>query len=159
MGKPNLKNRGISGDISFGVLERLHEVIEGKPAKVFILIGINDISRNIRDELILRNYHKIITQMKADSPKTKIYFHTLLPTNETFNKFPNYYGKEAHILAVNLGLQELATKEKIMLIDLYNPFLDAEQKLRNEYTHDGLHLTAAGYVKLAALLKNGNYLK
>jgi len=38
------RNRGISGDITFGVLERLDEVTEGKPAKVFILIGINDIS-------------------------------------------------------------------------------------------------------------------
>ncbi|RZJ77853.1 MAG: sialate O-acetylesterase, partial [Flavobacterium sp.] len=52
---PQAKNRGISGDITFGVLERLQDVIDGKPKKVFILIGINDISRNIPDSLILRN--------------------------------------------------------------------------------------------------------
>src|SRR5687767_5230583 len=33
----NARNRGISGDITFGVLERLGEVTEGKPAKLFVL--------------------------------------------------------------------------------------------------------------------------
>ena len=55
---PHVKNRGISGDITFGVLQRLKEVTEGKPAKVFLLIGINDISRNIPDELIIDNIKK-----------------------------------------------------------------------------------------------------
>src|SRR5688572_7850672 len=35
----NARNRGISGDITFGVLERVDEVTEGKPAKLFVLIG------------------------------------------------------------------------------------------------------------------------
>src|SRR4051812_41615083 len=35
LGIDNARNRGISGDISFGLLERLDEVTEGKPAKVF----------------------------------------------------------------------------------------------------------------------------
>src|SRR6478736_1622024 len=53
---PEARNRGISGDITFGILERLDEVTEGKPAKIFILIGINDIARNIPDSVILNNY-------------------------------------------------------------------------------------------------------
>src|SRR5688500_3134149 len=60
LGNPVVRNRGISGDITFGVLERLHEVTEGAPAKVFILIGINDISRNIPDSVIIGNYEKMI---------------------------------------------------------------------------------------------------
>src|SRR5262245_29182085 len=74
LGMPNARNRGISGDITFGVLERLDEVTEGKPAKVFILIGINDIQRNIPDTLIVQNYQKMIRRIKAESPATKIYF-------------------------------------------------------------------------------------
>ena len=72
----NARNRGISGDITFGVLERLDEVIEGKPAKVFILIGINDISRNIPDSVIIRNYRKMVTRIQTGSPATKIYLQT-----------------------------------------------------------------------------------
>ncbi|MBC7615688.1 MAG: sialate O-acetylesterase, partial [Pedobacter sp.] len=81
---PNAKNRGISGDITFGVLERLEEVISRKPAKVFILIGINDISRNIPDEVILSNYKKMVSRIRAGSKKTMIYFYTLLPVNSSF---------------------------------------------------------------------------
>jgi hypothetical protein len=32
LGMPNARNRGISGYITYGVLERLDEVIEGHPA-------------------------------------------------------------------------------------------------------------------------------
>jgi lysophospholipase L1-like esterase len=39
---PEARNQGISGDITFGVLQRLDEVTEGHPAKVFILIGLSD---------------------------------------------------------------------------------------------------------------------
>src|SRR5690606_80868 len=101
---PNAKNRGISGDITFGVLERLDEVIEGKPAKVFVLIGINDVSRNIPDEVILANYSRIINRIQEGSPKTKIYFQTLLPTNSSFGKFKNHYNKEEHVLNINSRL-------------------------------------------------------
>src|SRR5688572_25430872 len=76
-----VRNRGISGDISFGILERLDEITEGKPAKVFILIGINDISRNIPDSVILRNYKNMVQRIKQHSPRTKIYFQTLMPVN------------------------------------------------------------------------------
>ncbi|WP_240755319.1 GDSL-type esterase/lipase family protein [Pedobacter sp. SYP-B3415] len=84
---PQAKNRGISGDITFGVLERLQEVIDRKPAKVFVLIGINDIARNIPDSVILANYNKIIDRIRKGSRKTKIYFYTLLPVNSSFAKF------------------------------------------------------------------------
>ena len=107
---PQVRNRGISGDITFGVLERLKEVTEGHPAKIFVLIGINDISRNIPDSIILRNYERIIRRIKSETPHTKIYFQTLLPVNKTFNKFKNHYGKDEHIAAVNAGLKALAKK-------------------------------------------------
>lgn len=159
LGDMSIKNRGISGDITFGILERLDEVIEGKPAKVFILIGINDISRNVPNEVILSNYTKIVQRIKSGSPATKIYCQTLLPVNNTFNKFKNHYNKDEHILWVNKQLKVLAQKEKVNLIDLYPAFLDSDKRLIKEFTHDGLHLTAAGYQRWADLLIKGGYLK
>ena len=156
---PNVKNRGISGDITFGVLERLDEVIEGQPAKVFVLIGINDISRNIPDSVILQNYQRIISRIKKGSPSTKIYFQTLLPTNSSFGKFINHYNKEDHILWINKALKELANREKVILIDLYPVFLDKENNLEKAYTNDGLHLNASGYKKWSDVLKGNGYLK
>lgn len=156
---PRVRNRGISGDITFGVLERLHEVTEGHPAKVFILIGINDVSRNIPDSVILRNYQTMITRIKNESPGTKIYFQTLLPVNNEFSQFKNHYNKDEHIHYINRELKKLAAREKITLIDLYPHFLDGENKLNKAYTVDGLHLNAGGYRVWKEILQKGAYLK
>lgn len=152
------RNRGISGDITFGVLQRLDEVIEGKPKKVFILIGINDISRNIPDSLIISNYRKMVSRIQAGSPKTKIYLQTLMPVNNTFTQFKNHYNKDEHIASINEALKEIAAAYNVTLIDLHPHFKDSEGRLRKEFTQDGLHLNAAGYQHWAALLKRGRYL-
>lgn len=155
----NVRNRGISGDITFGVLQRLEEVTEGKPSKVFILIGINDISRNIPDTIILDNYKKIIRSIKKATPRTKIYFQTLLPVNNEFTQFKNHYNKDEHIAFVNAGLKKLGAQEGITIIDLNPHFQDANGKLDKKFTQDGLHLNAEGYKVWASILTKNNYLK
>ena len=45
LGNPHAKNRGISGDTTQGVLDRLSTITKGKPSKIFLLIGTNDLSR------------------------------------------------------------------------------------------------------------------
>ena len=153
------KNRGIPGDITFGVLDRLNEITEGKPAKVFILIGINDIGRNIPDTIILRNYKRIIQRVKQRSPRTKIYLHTLLPVNNSFTPALPHFNKDEHILWVNRELQKLAVGENVGLIDLYSQFLDDKKRLDKNYSFDGLHLNDRGYLKWAELLRNRKYIK
>ncbi len=159
LGRTDVRNRGISGDISFGVLQRLDEVTEGKPAKVFVLIGINDISRNIPDSHIVANYRRIIQRIKSESPTTKIYFHTLMPVNNSFTQFKNHYNKDEHILFVNEQIRKLCAEEMITVIDLYPHFLNAEKKLDPNYTIDGLHLNAEGYKLWSSILKKGKYLE
>lgn len=153
-----VKNRGISGDITYGILERLKDITDTKPAKIFLLIGINDISRNIPDEQILKNFTKIVSRIRSESPGTKIYLHTLMPVNYTFEKFKNHYGKDEHILFVNEEIRKMADQKMIFVIDLYPHFLDENKRMKVELTHDGLHLTAAGYQLWSKLLNEGNYL-
>lgn len=153
LGINNARNRGISGDITFGVLERLSEVTEGKPAKVFILVGINDVSRNIPDSVIFNNYKTIIERIKKESPRTKIYFQTLLPVNNEFTQFKNHYNKDEHILWLNEQIKSLAKQEKINVIDLHPHFLNEEKKLDKKYTIDGLHLNAEGYKVWAGIVR------
>ncbi|MBS1566619.1 MAG: sialate O-acetylesterase, partial [Bacteroidetes bacterium] len=76
LGNPNVRNRGISGDITFGVLARLDEVTEGHPAKIFILIGINDVARDIPDSVTSANHRRIVQYIKTHSPATRIYLQT-----------------------------------------------------------------------------------
>jgi lysophospholipase L1-like esterase len=153
LGNPNARNRGISGDITYGILARLDEVTEGQPAKVFLLIGINDIQHNTPDSIIIANYRKIVQTIKQASPRTKIYVQTLLPVNNTFTQFKNHYNKDEHIAAVNEGIRKIAAEEKVTCIELNKAFQDAEGKLNKNLTMDGLHLVAEGYKVWAGILK------
>lgn len=154
---PKAKNRGISGDITFGVLDRLSEIITANPRKIFILIGINDISKGIPDSLILRNYKRMIHRIREGS-KSKIYFYTLLPVNNSMNTTNKHGGKDAHITWLNNELKKLAGK-RVTVIDLYPHFTDQENRLKESLTYDGLHLNDAGYQEWARILKESDYLR
>jgi lysophospholipase L1-like esterase len=157
-GNPNARNRGISGDITFGVLNRLDEVTEGQPAKVFILIGINDVARSIPDSVTTANHRRMVQYIKTNSPSTKIYLQTLLPVNKDLGKHKAHYNKDEIILRINENLKKIAKEEKVELIDLYPHFLGADGKLVPELTYDGLHLTADGYERWLSVLKENKAL-
>lgn len=150
---PQARNRGISGDTTFGILERLHEVTEGQPAQIFLLIGINDISRSFPDDEIIRNYETIITRIKKESPNTRLVVQTILPVNSSFGEYERHYHKDEHIAKVNAGIKQLAEKYELPLIDLHPLFLDDSGRLNAEYTDEGLHLNEKGYLHWAEILR------
>lgn len=152
-------NRGISGDVTFGVLHRIKDITDRKPAKLFLLIGINDLSRNTPDEVILENIFMIVGKIHAGSPATKIYVQSILPINESYkNLNKNFIGKNEHITTINSQVKKYAGKLKYTYVDLYSSFLDAEGHMSTKYTSDGLHLTPAGYYHWVEILKREKYL-
>ncbi len=158
-GSSNIKNRGIPGDNTFGVLERIDEIIKGKPAKIFILIGINDLANHIPDSIISLNYKKIIDKIKSGSPSTKIYFQTILPTNDIANKQSSIYSNDESIRKINNSLRLMAVESDLFeVIDLYKSFSDKNGKLKVGYTWDGIHLNLNGYLHWISILKSGKYL-
>lgn len=148
-----VKNRGISGDITLGVLDRMDEIVRSKPKKVFILIGINDIAQKISPEKILENYQNIILKLKNDSPRTRVYIQSILPTNDEFDTFKNHQGKMQMIKEINIELEKLAKENKVEFINLFPYFLDQNGKLSKSYTNDGLHLLGPGYLLWASIIK------
>lgn len=158
LGNKHIRNRGIPGDTSYGILGRLDEVTGGKPAKVFLMIGINDLARNTPAAVVANNCKRIVKRIKTESPRTRVYLQSLLPTNDSFNKLPNHCNKDALILEVNGALAVLAKEENVGFIDLYTHFSDSAGKLKKELTWDGVHLTAAGYAQWADLLRKGQYI-
>lgn len=148
----NVKNRGISSDNTFGVLSRLDEITASKPAKIFIMIGINDIAKSTPDTVILNNYKKIVTAIKTASPETKIIVQSILPTNNNFSEFKRHQNKTAHIIFINAALKDYCVAQRIEYVDLYNSFLDVEKKLDKKYTNDGLHINGLGYMKWKEIL-------
>ncbi|MDO1445073.1 GDSL-type esterase/lipase family protein [Rhodocytophaga aerolata] len=157
-GDTTIINRGISGDITFGVLRRLDDITKRQPAKLFILIGINDIGMDIPDDVIADNYRKIIQAVQKKSPATKIYVQSLLPLNPDVKNFPQHYDKQEHVLKANQLIKKVAAETKAQFIDIFSLFLDSQKRLDARYTYDGLHLNQAGYERWAKHLKQKGYL-
>ena len=145
-GNQNIKNRGISGDITDGVLFRLNEVVESHPLKIFIMIGINDLAIGRSPDQIIENYEKILDRINTFSPETAVYIQSILPVNDDFGIFRNHTDKLKDIGEINQRLKLLANAKNCRFIDLDPFFKDAEGKLKTDYTNDGLHLTGPGYI-------------
>ncbi len=147
-------NRGISGDVTFGILNRLEEVLKRKPAKIFLLIGINDLSRNTPHEVILENLFSIANRIKSGSPGTQLFIQSILPTNESFKNFPaNFKNKSGSIIIINTQLKKYAERLNYQFIDLYSKFLDSSGNMEVKFATDGLHLTQLGYQHWASILQ------
>lgn len=141
-----IKNRGISGDITAGILHRLNEVTNRKPAKVFLMIGINDLGRTVSPDSVVKNILLINDYLQQESPSTQVFIQSILPVNPSFGKFPGQTSKQNQIVHVNTQLKAASAKHRFEYIDLHKDFVDAQGNLAAQYTNDGLHLLGAGYM-------------
>ena len=148
---PLIRNRGIAGDTTLGVLNRLDEVISMKPAKLFILIGTNDIRYERKPDEIIQSIRQIISRVQNESKDTKIYVQSLFPVNNI--KFKTNRPIET-IQAVNAEIKKLADELHCTFIDLYPLLLnESDNALDVKYTIDGLHLNGKGVLKWVDYLK------
>jgi lysophospholipase L1-like esterase len=153
LGNKHCKNRGISGDVTEGVLFRLEEVTRSKPAKVFLLIGINDLSRGISKDTVLANIYKIAEKIRSSSPKTKVYIQSIFPVNASFGKFEKHVNKSEEVIYINTELKKGCTEKGFFYVDLYNHLVTPGTDLLDpKFTNDGLHLLGEGYLKWAEVL-------
>ncbi|QNE41948.1 family 20 glycosylhydrolase (plasmid) [Hymenobacter sp. NBH84] len=149
---PQVKNRGISGDVSAGVLNRVGEVVARRPAKVFVLIGTNDLAGKVPPDSVVKNITWLADYLRQESPATRLYVQSILPVNDAFGKFAGHVHNGALINQVNEQLRRLATAHGYTYLDLHAGFADATGKLDARYTNDGLHLTGAGYMRWKHLI-------
>ncbi len=141
------KNRGISGDTSEGVLNRLYQITRVEPSKVFLLIGINDLAKNISPDTIYVNICKIVSILRTKSPKTKVYVQSILPVNNTFKSFGGHTSRTPQVLEINGKLKSICPKLGATYVDLFSELKNPNDDLLNPmYTNDGLHLMGEGYV-------------
>ena len=140
-----VKNRGISGDTTWGVYDRLDAILKGQPAKIFLLIGINDIGRGRDDQYVIDGVERIVKKIKAESPRTKLYMQSILPVNPIYGKFNGHTSQWQRIPGINERLADIAEREGATFIDLFSHFADAEGKMNKDLTNDGLHLLGDGY--------------
>ena len=153
-----VKNRGISGDVTYGVLARLDEALDSKPAKLFLLIGVNDLKRGIPVDRVAQNYQRIVERIKAGSPKTKLYIQSLLPVNEKMLSESYKKVTNERIAALNERLVQLADHYQCAYINVHSVMTDEQGQLAKELTPDGIHLWPSSYIRWVNYLKDKKYL-
>lgn len=138
-----IKNRGICGDTTDGILNRITNIVESQPQKIFLMIGINDLCQEREILEILNNYQLILSTLKEKTPNTKVYIQSLLPVNSQ-GLIDNKINKK--VIEVNTSLKEIAKSFSFQYIDLFTSFLDKNNRLDPCYTSDGVHLNGEGYL-------------
>ena len=136
-------NRGNSGTYSTEQSNNLESYIAGKPKKVFMMIGTNDIATsgglNFSGEQVLQYVKSIVERIHKRSPETKVYLYSIL-NNKTGNRV------EATWLHTNKIVKEYVEAQNVdwlKYIDLYDKLTGVAQG--GVWSYDNLHLTAAAY--------------
>jgi CubicO group peptidase (beta-lactamase class C family)/lysophospholipase L1-like esterase len=139
-------NRGIGGDEALGIYDRLYQILPGKPKKIFLQTGANDVSHNLPVDSIVQRIALVVDKIRKESPETKLYLQGSLPINETFERYKALAGKTDRFPELSLRLSELAASRGITFIPLFPLFAqEGTNSLRKDLTGDGLHLNAKGY--------------
>ena len=142
---PNIKNRGIRSDIITGVEKRVSQVTTGHPQKIFLLIGINDVSHGHSVTELARRYERLVKRIRNESPQTRLYLQSVMPVNNSLKRYKNLAGKEKTIKEFNSRIAEIAKANGAEYVDLWAVLADKSGNLPLAYTNDGLHLNGRGY--------------
>lgn len=153
LGNKKCINRGISADVTEGILLRLDAITKLRPKKIFIMIGVNDLSRNMTPDEIIVNYSKILTRIRDESPRTMVYVQSVLPVNPATGMAKNHTNKTPEIMELNGRLATLAAEYGYTYIDLFSLMADTNNHLPRSFSVDGLHLSYKAYKVWADAIK------
>lgn len=146
--RQDIANRGINGDITEGMLNRMNSVIKVKPKVCFFLGGINDLTRRVSPEQTIINIKNIINILLENNITP-----VLQSIIYTENRFYDFEHNNKLIPTMNDILKMFAKEKGIMYLDL-NEQLSENLFLKPEFTDDGLHLNAEGYVVWGKIIQH-----
>ncbi|MCH8171571.1 MAG: GDSL family lipase [Bacteroidetes bacterium] len=131
--------RGISGDLTSVFLHRLQYIYNLKPRICFIMGGINDMFYGRQVDEIFKNITKIVDSLKLHNIKIVLQ-STLFVKNGT----PLLDIINERVKTLNIQLKNYASINNIIFLDI-NKKLSIDNHLKEEFTIDGVHLSALGY--------------
>ncbi len=150
-------NRGIRGYQTGLLLENLDAHLYGGAVdKIVLLIGTNDIGKDVPLKDALNNLEATIQSIARDYPLTKIKLLSILPVNEGEEyKQTVYIRTNEKIQNWNQAYQELASAYmQVEFVPVFDSLTDQADQLKKDYTTDGLHLSVTGYQVLTKALKD-----
>ena len=156
----DVENRGIGGDNTFGMIDRLPDILKSKPRKIFLMAGINDLTGGQPVDTIVMNITRMADMVHEAVPGCRLYIQSVLPVNTRRLAYPGLKGHNPQVRALNARLVRLCdAKPWCTFVDLAPLLSDADGELRIDLTKDGIHLHPAGYVIWTDYLKKQKYLK
>ena len=149
-------NRGIRGYQTGLLLDNLDAHLYGDAVdQIVLLIGTNDIGKDIPMNEALDNLEGVIQSLNRDYPLSQIKLLSILPVNEGEEyKQTVYIRTNEKIREWNQAYEALASAYmQVDFVPIYDSLTDSEGQLKSAYTTDGLHLSVAGYQALSDALK------
>ena len=130
-----IENRGISGNKTTDVLERLNAVIDLKPRKIFLMIGINDLWHGRNEDAVIESLMSIFDRFD-EHKEVQIFIQSVLPTG--------LHDLNQGVAALNGFLYEESGRRAYTYIDLYGDFVHGGV-IKAGLDVDGVHLSGEGY--------------
>lgn len=143
LNRRDIVNKGISGDKLRCMCERV-KYLRGK---VFLIEGgINDIHNNVPTDSIV-SYFKVISERllsRGDKPIINLVIYVSPRAKELFPHLNDYHVTNLKIDSINGRVMAYAKTKGIQVVDMNQKLTDGD-KLKDEYTTDGVHLTEKAY--------------
>ena len=130
-----VENWAISGDTSSLLLNRLFRYDLQGIRSIHLMVGVNDIGRNVPVEEVIVNLTFIVDLLSLC--QCEIFIYNVLYTDGISRDNDT-------IQQLNLLIDDLAEVKAIKAVDL-NRFVSENEQLQPQYTYDGLHLNGSGY--------------
>ena len=149
-------NRGIRGYQTGLLLDNLDSHLYGDAVdQIVLLIGTNDIGKDIPMNEALNNLESVIQTISRDYPLSQIKLVSILPVNEGEDfKQTVYIRTNEKIKAWNQAYQDLASAYmQVEFVPVFENLLDQKSQLKSDFTTDGLHLSVSGYQALSNILR------
>ena len=140
-----IANRGITGDTSYGILNRMDSIYSTEARKAFLMFGINDILAGTPVEKVFANYKSIVMGLKERGICP--YIQSCIFVGNSIENI------NSNIISLNGHLKKLAMDESIVFIDL-NSVLAKNGRLDTMFSSsDGVHLNVDGYAVWYDIIK------
>ena len=136
-------NRGINGDTTGGILDRLEfSVYDLKPKVIYLMIGTNNLYT------CLDNYATIVQSIKKHCPKSKLMLASITPRwgDEIMEK----------IRQINHEIEKYAGIYGDFYANVFTPLTENNGNLKanDAYFQDGLHPNVEGYSVITNVIKS-----
>ena len=147
-------NRGIGGDVTGCLVNRLKtSLYDLQPSKVVLMIGINDINGGVSKETILENYQNILKGINTNLPTTKLFVMSILPINDLLSGAVDVDKSNEMVIDINSKIKDRVVSYPYEYLDLFSLVKDENNKLKKEYSDDGIHLNDEGFKVWTNLVK------